>query len=377
MCQLAVITKMQITKNMNINGHNYSAGDSVICILRGTPVPGKLEIQYDRLWICHNHSDFRGSEAERLWGKNYSWTFNYENGRFTDEVTALIPLSGDLDIRDSISLSNELKVLIQLLPFQTGSLFFHCATKPYEKYTNFELSSKPGFIKMQGLVDTIVGRRNKTVEVKLARFLKTVSTTINHELFQLSDSEIEKAHNICVSLQQGSLFKLDFFEGEDIKLGYSKANYSNSNISTLQKSCMTDKFDLLELYTKNPEVVKLAYLKSDHGIEARCLVWNIDGVFHFDRIYYSSDWICEILKTKLLELGFLDLSAEISKNDVLKVSIKNYSFDYYPYVDSFKYLSKKRRKLYASYCTDHLKSGVYYLMNQTDGDTRRFKKEDE
>lgn len=377
MVRLVVDFKLIISKNMVINGHNYSAGDPVICILRGKPIPGRLEIRGSRLWICHNNSEFRGSEADHLWGMSYSWTFNYENERFTDEVTALIPSKGKLDIKESVSISNSLQIVTQMLPFQTGVLFFYCATKPYEKYDSFELSSKTGFIKMKGVVSTMLGKQNKSVEVKLSRFLKTVSDTIDNELFKLTDSQIEKAHNICVSFQQGSLFQLDFYEGEYIKLGYSSENYSNSNINSLQKSCMTNKFDFLELYTMNKEVVKLAYLKSDLGIEARCLVWDIDGTPHFDRIYYTSDWICEMLKAKLLALGYLELSSEIGKHNILEVKIKNYSFDNYPYVDSFRYLSKRRGKLYAAFSTEPLKKGLYYVMNQTNGEIRRYEQDEQ
>jgi hypothetical protein len=363
---------------MNIDGHIYSPGDLIMCSLKHKVVFGALHIENGSLWICHNDSEFDGSPSPNRWGFRHSWVFSHiGQNLFSCDVKSIRPLSESITLKSDVTLSTELQHFIQLIENKDIGLLFHLKIKPYDMYNQYELSAKPGYIKMKGTVKTIVGFQKKSVEIKFSRFLKAVSSAVGIDSLKLTDAAIEKAHNLCIAFKQNSVFEFGFWKGKDIEKGYDNDNYSTSGNSTLHKSCMTNKFKYLKLYKKNEDVVQLAYLKSGSGLEARCLVWKIDEQFYYDRIYYSNDWIFEVMRNKLEEAGYIDIQKKLDESKVLEIKIEEYSFDDYPYVDTFKYLSKRRKKLYAAVSKCFLSKGLYHTMINTDGSTSRYDADDE
>ena len=85
-------------------------------------------------------------------------------------------------------------------------------------------------------------------------------------------------HNKFVTFQSNDNCLITFLSGEKILEGYNRKNYYGEDGGTLHKSCMTNKFNFLNLYTHNPNQIKLAVIYINDKVAARCFVWTtIDG----------------------------------------------------------------------------------------------------
>lgn len=125
---------------------------------------------------------------------------------------------------------------------------------------------------------------------------------------------------------------------------------------------MSNKIDFLDIY-RNNENCKLAVLESGSGVEARCLVWEEGDVTYFDRIYYTYDWIAKSLEKKLTDMGF----ANIKSKTLTKITLSNWNFEYYPYIDSFRFQLKGTNDFYQTTDLNNLPKGEYRVYCQTGG----------
>ena len=155
----------------------------------------------------------------------------------------------------------------------------------------------------------------------------------------VNDELIEKIHNKWMATHPGAItYKL--VSGNDILEGYTKKNYIQGG-SSLQNSCMTDKFNFLNIYTENPEKISMMIFYSADKICGRTLVWKCDdGKTYHDRVYVGIDWMNnkanEILKKEGIE--------RLAEDN--KVTIDKIEFDNYPYMDHFYYAHLKKKVLY-------------------------------
>lgn len=371
--------------SINIRGFDFYDGQPVFCFFRGNQViQGILHVQNHRFYICHNEDIRNGSTSPEMFGCRVSWVFEYSEAkdRFTQDVLDMKPVSSDVEFK-KIQISEELRHFLNLVNVSKIPLLFHVKIKPFDYCTHFELSDKKGIIKMSGEVQTPAGKQKKTVEIKLARFIKRIidSNDFCKQYVPLTDKDIEDINNDLVSFQENSYFDIEFSQGKEILEGYKLENYSKTNTSgTLYKSCMTNKLDLLSLYTRNPEHIRLAYLKSRNGIEARCLVWKIDGEFYYDRIYTTMDWLDKTMKRKFKELGYLSLLDAMDEHPYLRIDLTNHRFDEYPYLDSFQFLNMKSGAIFASRHLENLPYKVFRKLISTSGGfeiARKYQDDDE
>jgi len=355
---------------VKIFGKEVRTGMVVSCLFKdGTTVLGKLYIDGDgQMWICHNDPCKDGSPAPSRLGFRFSWTFRYDTDhkRYTDDVTNVLPVIEGITFKKDVTIGESLS---QFLDFQVGHtdlwMCLNAAVKPFEDYNSYELSETPGFIRISGKVQTEKGLFDKSCEVKLARFISKVSESLAKKDIKtgIDDKSLERLSNNLVAFKSGDYLKLEYLEGEDIINGYMKDKYSHSATGTIHKSCMTDKLESLVLYTKNKKV-KLAVLRSDNGIEARCLVWSSGGRKYYDRIYYTHEWVSTILENKLVADGVKKLA---SCRTLKSVKLQNHTFDQYPYLDSFKFLDPKEGVLYFGKDTSMIPPGKYWVLTHTDG----------
>lgn len=129
-------------------------------------------------------------------------------------------------------------------------------------------------------------------------------------------------------------------KGEDIRWSYLGDNYYEHN-GDLGNSCMRYRNcqSYLNIYTENPEKISLAVLKKDGKIAARSLLWDLketEGSTYHDRIYFTNEETKLTLEAKLISLGYKDA---YKGNPSLTAHLNNVDFNYYPYMDSFRYLS--------------------------------------
>jgi hypothetical protein len=137
-------------------------------------------------------------------------------------------------------------------------------------------------------------------------------------------------------LGESGYYTFEVFTEEKILWAYHEDNYYDGT-NTLGGSCMRysccQKY--LEIYQDNPDKISLAVLLREDKVAARALIWNIDDVLYADRIY-SIDKETELL----LENKFSDLGIEgvYDTGKSLFVNLEKTYFDYYPYMDTFRYL---------------------------------------
>jgi hypothetical protein len=351
-----------------IQGIRYTSGDKVCCTFdSGLQVIGTLHIETgpDRTWICHDDPNKNGSESPNKWGHRFSWYFNYLDGRYTDEVTGIRPFNSDLKYKDPV-VQEELSRFLGMQGNQHDLwLVARACLKPFEDYDRYELSDKPGFIRLSGKTKTEKGLFEKNCEIKLSRFISKMSEALAKAGAPtgIDDKFVERVHNNLVAFQSGEYLKVEYLTGRAIEEGYTKDKYSESATGTLHKSCMTDKLDCIGIYTGNKSV-SLAVIRSDVGIEARCLVWSFDGKRYYDRIYYTFEWVATALEKKLVADGCKRLQ---SCRAVKSVKLERHEFDKYPYLDTFKFLSPSEGRLYFSKNWQLLPPGKYRVLTHADG----------
>ena len=195
----------------------------------------------------------------------------------------------------------------------------------------------------------------------VAAFLKYEMFSIYEEDEDIIMLNIFKYENIENMLNEGEEFLI--VEGEDIVKFYDHRNYHSSNYYTmdsleidetsllyyqqtsevspevfyadedkgiyrveatseLSKSCMGNNqqsLELLELYIRNKDKVKLAVVLLDGKVVGRCLLWqevtfrsnvkdyNLQVVKGYDRIYYGYTRHLLYLKHKLESMNYIDL----------------------------------------------------------------------
>jgi hypothetical protein len=104
---------------------------------------------------------------------------------------------------------------------------------------------------------------------------------------------------------------------------------------------MLDKGDFFGLYTENPDKVNLAVLYNEGGlISARVLLWKTDqGDIVMDRVYASSEELKGLMEQWGKMKGYVQSINSLGYK--YTITLDNFEFAEYPYLDTFKYLSVK------------------------------------
>ena len=170
----------------------------------------------------------------------------------------------------------------------------------------------------------------------------------------IPQKEIEKFSNLYKAFSDKKDFTIEIISGQEIAKYYDQETYS-SNSGTLGNSCM--KYSrcqrFFKIYTENPDVISMLIMKSPTGsLIGRALIWNIDGQKVMDRIYTIQDdeyivffkqWALRnncIFKTHQNWNHTLQFdSKEETKEYKFVVKLKKFNFDYYPYLDTFKWIN--------------------------------------
>ena len=209
------------------------------------------------------------------------------------------------------------------------------------------------------------------IEMKVGKFIKKLND-------KLTDSQIEEFVNKYKALHRSrSNPTLSLVSGEQITYWYDQDRYAHSTedkrrsgIGTLGKSCMRYGANYFYLYEKNPEVCQMLILQSkdDHkNILGRALVWKLeDGSTYMDRIYTHFDSDIYVFVKHATENGWHshhDNTSGKTKFRHFHISLKEAQFDYYPYMDTFCYLSVNEMKL----SSDFIKCSDLFILRNTNG----------
>ena len=130
---------------------------------------------------------------------------------------------------------------------------------------------------------------------------------------------------------------IELVEGDDITYWYDYKKYAPGG--TLGKSCMRDVGSRrLQMYSDNPEVIKLAIYKRHDKLEARALVWVTDKGMFMDRRYYTKDHLDNAFQSYAKKKGWMYKG----QNGLNKLTVKlKHNKSLYgntrPYLDTFTY----------------------------------------
>lgn len=219
------------------------------------------------------------------------------------------------------------------------------------------------FIDINGLEK--IKSESKPQEAKIGRLaLKLLKSNGK----KYNDKELESFVNefkakIAIIKDKLKLFEL--VKGEDIKYWYSDNRYDYEKEGSLHGSCMRydDCQQYFGIYIENSKVCSLLILKSENDedlIQARALVWTLsDGTIFMDRVYFSYESQVELFKAYAISKGWCfkqKQNSSDSENIIfdnegshytkdLKVELEKSEFGYYPYMDTLKYISKKKKTL--------------------------------
>jgi hypothetical protein len=310
----------KINNHLILNAKVYKA------IYKNTPT---------KYFLCHNDPNCIGSDSPDKLGYKYSWIFyeyKYSNKKYTDDVQIYI---GDTK---EFTINEDLINFIQIENIQILYLFI-LKTGRFQNYDSLSFNK-------QGLILINSSVLNKTIEMKIGRFIKTlIEDNINLEnpdffdYKNLSNSNLEDISNRFKKFINKEHIYLEIVKNEDILKGYNKNNYYEGNKANLSSSCMTDKFEFLEIYTKNSNV-ELAILYFKEKIIARCLVWNTNKGKYHDKIYSNTDWAFKTLSNSLENMGIKMINSE--KQYIIDLK---YIPEYFPYVDNMRYLDPHKKQL--------------------------------
>lgn len=334
--------------------------------IRGKDLVGTIHVsdRCHRIWFCHDDQSLDGSQSPELYGHSYSWVFCRVDGGFNSDVEFVLPMcvTRPMDVDPALAAF----IRLNLDPSLLGLL--NVKVKPFAEYNSISMGEGPGMVRLEGSVTTKKGTFPKSVEIRFSRFLRKMLDSLpdadigpHFSVPSVTDQQLEAQFNKFVAFQSGGLYHLDILRGDDIEAGYKRSNYSDQEKGTLRKSCMTDKLGLLGLYTQNPQV-SLACLRSEGGIEARCLLWESEGHRIHDRVYYTDEWVGEVLRGKLRNLGYSAVPAER-----VTIRLDRVEFEKYPYVDNFFYMDAGRSTVSSSPTPSALPAGPYRVLRGLDG----------
>lgn len=174
-------------------------------------------------------------------------------------------------------------------------------------------------------------------EMKVGRWAKRILTEVIKK--DISDSKIEEFVNLYKSTIDGEdLTNFELVRGEDIRKWYYENNYEERR-GQLGNSCMRYHScqSYLDIYVKNPDVCQLLILKSDNKdkIKGRALVWKLsDGEYYMDRVYTIND-SDKLLFQDYARINKIKNTYDGSSDSNLEVKLGDYTYEKYPYMDTF------------------------------------------
>lgn len=177
---------------------------------------------------------------------------------------------------------------------------------------------------------------------------------INKMFKNIPGREVEKFATLWKTFSIEKNFNFKIVSGEDIRK-YYLADKHYSDTGTLDSSCMKhpkcQKY--LNIYVENPNVKMLIMTFGDtEQMLGRSLLWEtMDGKKVMDRIYTVNDeeYLNHFIKWSD-DNGYYSKKFQNFRSAVqwkkgsqyydfeLSVKIENYDFEYYPYLDTFKFL---------------------------------------
>jgi len=209
-------------------------------------------------------------------------------------------------------------------------------------------------------VEKMMGRQ----KMNIGRWIRAIAGTAH------SDKDVEQLAMLLKSHGSRKLgYEKSISEGEDIKRFYSEQATECKPGSSLYSSCMKDKHKIVpnvfDIYTKNPDTIKIAYLQNSEGkIASRALLWKVQGMapnmpkefWFLDRIYSADEWMTTEMQKWADQKGWARRKTNIGGRIILegkefrpemRVAVQKIAYRGFPYMDTFSYYDVKNGWLYS------------------------------
>ena len=219
------------------------------------------------------------------------------------------------------------------------------------------LSDEQGEVGKTVLPDLVgVNSKGKEVTIKPTRFFARFPELFSNADLELISSSLKIVNNVKVEIVDGELIN-KYYLGET----YSTTNTELYSKSNLYKSCMRypQKNEAINIYSQNPDKVRMVVVLDSTGVVARALLWKTDqSIILMDRIYSVEEKYERYLlnlaatngwafKTKQSAGVTTRITYEGEERIIhLSVSLNLTGLKHYPYMDTFAYLvMDKNRKV--------------------------------
>ena len=145
-------------------------------------------------------------------------------------------------------------------------------------------------------------------------------------------------------------------KGEDVRISYLKTNYESEK-GDMETNCMMGEEcqPYLRIYVDNPDKIGSVIITNQASkIRARALIWNTDqGDVVMDKIYATEPELKNVLHNWADENGIVYRAKDDSKpihshlfkskdrefSKSYTITLKNFDFSMYPYLDTFFYMT--------------------------------------
>lgn len=208
---------------------------------------------------------------------------------------------------------------------------------------------------------------------------------------RFSPGEIEDFTNILKSIVEKEKTSFKIVEGKDIENYYQTINYDRSG-GTLNNSCMLNKpSSYFEIYTKNPDKVRLLVMEKADKVVGRAFVWklnfcnDLNGIkipveYFLDRIYSTKDSLVHNFHSFAIKEGWAYRTVNHYEhperitfqgknlNVNMGVVLGDFNYSKYPYMDTFKIYDTENKTLHNE--EDKSSDGTDLLLTRTDGEWR-------
>jgi hypothetical protein len=197
--------------------------------------------------------------------------------------------------------------------------------------------------------------KGKPQESKIGRLSKRILDKVDKKYSAQDVEAFVNKFKSMVELQRNRNKLFELVNGNDIAYWYLGDRYIVGN-GSLQGSCMRyeECQEYFGIYTQNKDKVSLLILKdyeNEDKIAGRAIVWKLDdGNTFMDRIYYTKEEEVELFKNYARENGWLYKSKQnMQPNEDIEIKEGSYyekelkitldiDFDYFPYMDTMRYL---------------------------------------
>ncbi len=186
-------------------------------------------------------------------------------------------------------------------------------------------------------------------ELQIGRFVTKVLQKTTDALIKIDQNDINAFVDKFKAYRDFQTTKKDKFEvvqGEDIRKWYDENNYEDPQYH-LANSCM--RYDrcqrYLNIYTENTNQVSMVIMKGTDPdkIIGRALIWKLDnGSTYLDRPYANNDEDVNLFKQWGKDKGYMVYGDSYQHK---QVTLDKSNFQYYPYMDTFKYLNRDLKVL--------------------------------